>query len=76
MARFAVGQPITTTVPRIDVDPGLPVGTHRFQLEVITADGRVSPPDVASVRIVRLVLDPLNPIRDLRGDVIRDPEPG
>lgn len=76
MARFAVGQPITTREPTIEVDAGMSVGIHRFQLEVVTHDGRVSPPDTVAVRIVRLVLDPTNPVRDLRGDVVRDPEPG
>ena len=58
MARFVVGQPITTTVPIIDVDPGLPVGRHRFQLEVMDADRNVSRADVAEVEIVDFRIPP------------------
>ena len=51
MARFAVGVPITTREPFIQVDAGLKPGGHRFQLEVVTADGRVSKPDAATVMV-------------------------
>ena len=52
MARFAVGVPITTREPFIQVDAGLKPGGHRFQLEVETADGRVSTPDAATVMVI------------------------
>ncbi len=71
MARFAVGQPITTREPFIEVDPGLPPGTHRFQLEVVTDDGRVSPPDVITVTVVDGVTDPFV-LRDIVSDVVRN----
>jgi len=63
VARFVVGRPITTQAPTIDVDAGLTVGSHRFQLEVTRADGRISRPDVAVVRIIeRIVVDPRDPL--------------
>lgn len=71
MARFIVGRPITTKEPFIEVDPGLRPGTHRFQLEVETADGRVSRPDVASVTVVDGITDPFV-LRDIVRDVIRN----
>jgi hypothetical protein len=58
VARFVVGQSISTTVGIIDVDPGLPVGRHRFQLEVVDAERNVSRADVAEVEIVDLRLPP------------------
>lgn len=51
MARFAVGRPIRTREPVVRVDAGLEPGIHRFQLEVVTADGLVSEPDVVSVTV-------------------------
>ena len=71
MARFAVGRPITTREPVIEVDPGLKAGTHRFQLEVETADGRVSKPDVITVTVVGDTTDPVV-LRDIIRDVIRN----
>lgn len=53
MAVFSVGKPITTTIPTIAVDPGLPVGSHSFQLEVIDSAGNRSRPDVAVVTVQR-----------------------
>ena len=49
MAKFAIGKPVTTTEPRIDVDAGLAAGRHRFQLEVVGASGRKSAADAAIV---------------------------
>lgn len=49
MTRLAVGQPLATREPRIDIDAGLAAGMHRFQLEVLDDAGRRSRPDVASV---------------------------
>ena len=51
MARFIVGQPIATDTPSITVDAGLPMGGHRFQLEVFDAAGNRSVPDVATVAV-------------------------
>ena len=61
MAKFVVGQPIVTAVPSIVVDAGLPVGRHRFQLEVLTDTGQRSAPDVAVVEVQQstLVVDPV-----------------
>ena len=42
MARFDVNTPITTREPTITVDAGLPIGRHRFRLEVIDASGRAA----------------------------------
>jgi hypothetical protein len=74
LARFVVGQPITTTVPIIDVDPGLPVGRHRFQLEVVDGDRNVSRADVAEVVIVDIRLPtPRIPTIVIPDPIIRTP---
>ena len=62
MARFVIGQPITTTVPIIDVDPGLPVGSHRFRLIVLDDSGNRSAPDEVDV----IVADQTAPTAVLR----------
>ncbi|MDO8356401.1 MAG: hypothetical protein Q7U76_08445 [Nitrospirota bacterium] len=62
MATFVPGRPITTDQPFIDVDPGLSVGTHRFQLVVVDAQGNQSAPDVQTVTVVRLPIGPVGPI--------------
>lgn len=51
MATFTRGQSIVTKVSSILVDAGLPVGQHRFQLEVLTDTGQRSLPDIAVVRV-------------------------
>jgi hypothetical protein len=71
VARFTVGRPITTREPVIEVDPGLRPGTHRFQLEVETGDGRVSKPDVVAVTVVDGITDPFV-LRDILRDVLRN----
>ena len=71
MARFSIGRPIATREPFIEVDPGLSPGTHRFQLEVQTDDGRISPPDVVAVVIVDRITDPIV-LRDIVSNVIRN----
>ncbi len=58
MARFAIGQSLTTTTPTIVVDAGLPVGQHRFQLIVIDAQGNRSVPATALVAVRQIVIDP------------------
>ncbi len=55
MARFEVRTPITTREPTIVVDAGLPVGRHRFRLEVIDTTGQRSAPDDAIVDVQRIV---------------------
>lgn len=52
MTRFAVGRPVETREPVVTVDAGLKAGAHRFQLVVTTTDGRESPPDVVTVKVV------------------------
>jgi hypothetical protein len=58
MARFEARTPITTREPTIAVDPGLPVGRHRFRLEVIDAAGQRSAADEAVVEVQRIIIDP------------------
>ena len=59
MATFSVGQTITTREPLIAVDAGLRPGAHRFQLVVLTGDGRRSPPDAASVTVFERTIGPV-----------------
>jgi len=54
MARFVVGTPQITREPTITVDAGLPVGRHRFRLEVIDASGLRSAPDQVIVDVQRI----------------------
>lgn len=58
MATFIPGRPITTDQPFIDVDAGLPIGTHRFQLIVVDAQGNRSAPDIQTVTITRVPITP------------------
>lgn len=58
MATFVPGRPITTDQPFVDVDAGLSVGTHRFQLVVVDAQGNRSAPDIQTVTITRLPIPP------------------
>ena len=51
MTQFAVAKPVSTTEPNVVVDAGLAVGAHRFQLEVMTADGRRSAAVQATVSV-------------------------
>jgi hypothetical protein len=52
MTTFVVGRPVTTETPTVIVDAGLPVGRHRFRLEVFGSTGSVSVPAEAVVQIV------------------------
>ena len=72
MARFAVNRPITTSEPTVTVDAGLPIGRHRFRLEVIGAAGSRSAPDEAIVEVQSIVVDPRPPVppTDPTGPVI------
>lgn len=72
MANFELGKPVVTAEPSVVVDAGLPVGQHRFRLEVLTDTGQRSPPDEALVQvqastvplgIVPPVLTPIVPSR-------------
>jgi len=68
MAKFAIGQTLTTTEPTIVVDAGLPVGTHRFRLIVVNARGVKSAPDEAVVQVQRTVVLPtigISPVQPL-----------
>jgi hypothetical protein len=58
MARFVVNTPIATPAPTVTVDAGLPVGRHRFRLEVIDTAGLRSRPDETIVEIQRIIIDP------------------
>jgi hypothetical protein len=51
MPTFKAGQTIATQAPTIVVDPGLPPGRHRFQLEVFDAAGNRSKPATAVVEV-------------------------
>jgi hypothetical protein len=62
MARFAINEPIVTGEPTIVVDAGLPVGRHRFRLEVVDTAGQVSRPDEAIVEVQRIVTPPVPPV--------------
>ena len=73
MARFVVGEPHITREPTIVVDPGLPVGRHRFRLEVVDASGLRSAPDDAIVDVQRIVVDPGTVIPS--GPIIPTPGP-
>ncbi|EHR71167.1 hypothetical protein BurJ1DRAFT_2331 [Burkholderiales bacterium JOSHI_001] len=56
MTKFTVGRPITTQVPEVLVDAGLPDGQHRFRLVVIGSAGNSSTPDDLVLSISRVVL--------------------
>ena len=58
MARFVVGEPHITREPTIVVDAGLPIGRHRFRLEVVDSAGLRSAPDDALVDVQRIIVDP------------------
>jgi hypothetical protein len=66
MARFVVNKPVKTRKPRVAVDAGLPEGVHLFSLQVATADGRTSRPDVLKIVITKRRPRPLDRLR--RGD--------
>jgi hypothetical protein len=74
MAKFSVGTAVTTTTPTIAVDAGLPVGTHRFQLEVIDSAGNRSVPAVAVVTVQQVVI-PVPPVTPVPGPAIPLPGP-
>ena len=51
--KFSANTPVQTEKPAVVVDRGLPVGTYRFRLVVVTKDGRSSQPDDVVINIVR-----------------------
>jgi hypothetical protein len=51
MSTFKVGQTIETRAPTIAVDPGLPPGRHRFQLEVFDEAGNRSKPATTVIEV-------------------------
>lgn len=55
MAKFSVGKPITTTTAAVLVDAGLPIGNHRFQLEVIDSSGLRSQADIRVISVQRVL---------------------
>lgn len=61
MVSFVRGRSISTTTPTVAVDAGLPLGTHRFQLVVVSASGQASAPAIVDVAIARIGTEPLNP---------------
>ena len=54
--KFTPNEPIETEEPTIAVDPGLPVGLHRFQLVVVNDRGQKSEPAEIAVTITRFTL--------------------
>lgn len=75
MVAFAIGKPITTDVPGIEVD-GLPAGSHRFQLVVEDNSGVRSQPDQIVVLARGRVLPPVDPpiiVRPPVGGPVVDP---
>jgi hypothetical protein len=79
VATFVPGRPITTDQPFIEVDAGLPVGTHRFQLVVVDAQGNQSRPDIRAVTVSRIpimppVVGPVGPVIPV--DPVRPTGPG
>lgn len=61
MARFVIGQPVTTDTPQVLVDAGLKAGRHRFQLVVVDGSGNASKPAEVVVQVGQVVIDPVSP---------------
>lgn len=62
MARFEVNAPISTREPAVTVDAGLPIGRHRFRLQVVDTAGRRSTPHDAIVEVRRIIVEPRPPV--------------
>ena len=58
--RFTPNVPVTLREPTVMVDAGLPIGEHRFRLEVVNARGVRSQPVEVTVAVVRV--GPLPPL--------------
>lgn len=67
MARFVPNEPVVTTEPFVMVDAGLPVGQHRFQLEVEDDHGNRSAPDIRVVTVVAPVVRVMTTLTRLGG---------
>ena len=56
MAQFVLGQPVTTTDPRVEVTlsqaAALGAGRHRFQLVVVDDSGNASEPAMVDVIVI------------------------
>jgi len=61
MTTFVRGRTLRTGDATVVVDAGLAVGTHRFQLEVLSSDGRRSAPDVVDIVVTRVPIGPVRP---------------
>lgn len=61
MTTFTVGKPVTTAVAEVTVDAGLPLGSHRFQLVVVDADGNSSKAAEVVVQVDRVIAAPTDP---------------
>lgn len=59
MTQFVIGQAVTTNVPRVLVDAGLPAGRHRFRLVVVDSAGNRSQPDDRVVQVLAAGVGPL-----------------
>jgi hypothetical protein len=70
MTAFAIGTPVITREVTITVDAGLPIGRHRFRLEVIDAADRRSAADEEIVEVQGRVIGPTGPVIDPAGPVI------
>lgn len=63
MVAFVRGRTVGTTDPRVVVDAGLAVGTHRFQLVVVSSSGRRSAPQLVDVVVSRpVIVQPQPPV--------------
>jgi len=64
MTTFVRGRPVETAQPMVLVDAGLAVGTHRFQLVVVSNDGRRSAPQLVDVVITQrpVTRPPVTPV--------------
>jgi len=59
MAKFVQGKPQMTGTPTIDVDAGsLPMGSHRFRLQVVGASGKSSAADEVVIEVAERAPDP------------------
>jgi hypothetical protein len=69
MAKFIVGIPVVTKVSSVVVDTQLPVGRHRFQLEVLNDTDQKSTPDIVVVQVSELngSVEPVSAVLPPRG---------
>lgn len=61
MATLRRNEPVSTREPGIEIDAGLAIGRHVFQLVVEDDAGLVSAADQIIVEIQRVVIEPVNP---------------